>query len=344
MSERHPPHPRVARWDLDKTYLRTEFDTLRDLVRTALERPDEKRSVPGASAVLRELAGAGARIHILSGSPRQMRSALSRKLALDGVRFDQLTLKPNLQNLLRLRFRSVRDQLGYKLPALLEAHLEEQRGRESGVAEEVLVGDDAEADAFVYALYGDLLLGRIRTDELHRVLRAGQLYEDQVERILALSTALPQAAAAPPILIHLDRQSPPSRFDGYGARVVPFYNYFQAAVALLEWGWLGADAVLRVGGEFMVRHRFDPDALARSWLDLVRRGHSRASALPLVEAAAEQAGDGDEAEGMRQVARRTREALADVAPRQLAENPTVDYTALAERHRGGRNRPALRPR
>ena len=26
--------PFIARWDLDKTYLRTEFDTLRDLVRT----------------------------------------------------------------------------------------------------------------------------------------------------------------------------------------------------------------------------------------------------------------------------------------------------------------------
>ena len=27
----------VARWDLDKTYLRTDFDTVRDLVRTAVE-------------------------------------------------------------------------------------------------------------------------------------------------------------------------------------------------------------------------------------------------------------------------------------------------------------------
>ena len=32
----------IARWDLDKTYLRTEFDSLRDLVKTALERPDQK--------------------------------------------------------------------------------------------------------------------------------------------------------------------------------------------------------------------------------------------------------------------------------------------------------------
>ncbi len=111
----------VARWDLDKTYLRTEFDTVRDLVRTAVERPDRKRSVPGAAALLRELRKAGARVHILSGSPRQMRGRLVEKLAIDRVRYDELTLKPNLSNALRLRFRAMRDQLGYKLPNLLDA-------------------------------------------------------------------------------------------------------------------------------------------------------------------------------------------------------------------------------
>ena len=43
----------VARWDLDKTYLRTDFDTVRDLVRTAIERPDQKRTVPGAATLMR---------------------------------------------------------------------------------------------------------------------------------------------------------------------------------------------------------------------------------------------------------------------------------------------------
>ena len=69
----------VARWDLDKTYLRTEFDTFSDLLRTAVERPDRKRSVPGAAALLREIGKSGARIHILSGSPRQMRGFCSAR-------------------------------------------------------------------------------------------------------------------------------------------------------------------------------------------------------------------------------------------------------------------------
>ena len=107
----------IARWDLDKTYLRTDFDTLRDLVKTALERADQKRTNPGASTLLRETVRAGIRVHILSGSPEQMRRRLEDKLRLDGIHWDSFTLKPNLTNLLRFRFRAMRDQLGLNLSA-----------------------------------------------------------------------------------------------------------------------------------------------------------------------------------------------------------------------------------
>ena len=40
-----------------------------------------------------------------------------------------------------------------------------------------------------------------------------------------------------------------------------------------EDGRLGADGVLRVAVELVTDHRFDGDALARSYLDLARRGH-----------------------------------------------------------------------
>src|SRR5512146_2751574 len=95
---------RVFRWDLDKTYLRTEFDRLWDLLRSVVERPSDKRAVPGAPALMRALRAAGGDAHfiaILSGSPRQMRRVLEAKLALDGVVPDEFVLKPNLENLLR---------------------------------------------------------------------------------------------------------------------------------------------------------------------------------------------------------------------------------------------------
>jgi hypothetical protein len=276
--EHETPVPRhIARWDLDKTYLRTEFDTLRDLVKTALERPDEKRTNPGASTLLREMVRAGISVHILSGSPEQMRRRLEDKLRLDGIQWDSFTLKPNLQNLLRFRFRAVKDQLGFKLPALLQARLlaTPLAPGETGVRHETLFGDDAEADAFVYSLYADVLAGRVDEDLLVSVCERGRVYSDVLEALVDSSRQIERVDAVERVLIHLERQSPPDAFRVYGKRVVPFYNYLQAAFVVHEDGRLPADAVLRVAVELVVHHRFDGDALARSYLDLARRGHLR---------------------------------------------------------------------
>jgi hypothetical protein len=277
----------VARWDLDKTYLRTDFDTLRDIVRTALERPDQKRTVPGAGALLRELGRANVETHILSGSPEQLRSRLEAKLRLDGARWASLTLKPNLQNMLRLRFRAVRGQLGYKLPALLwrRAELADPRDAQGGLVREVLLGDDAEADAFVYSLYADVCRGVVEAGELADILRLGGAYEDSVREAVRFASYFDRGEVVERILIHLDRQSSPSDFKPFGARVVPFYNYLQAAFVLHEDGRIPAIAVLRVALDLLVSHNFEPEALARSYSDLQRRGHLTGAGLPDLDAA-----------------------------------------------------------
>src|SRR3954466_9743795 len=264
----------IARWDLDKTYLRTDFDTVRDLVRTAIERPDQKRTVPGAAPLLRELGRAGVEIHILSGSPEQLRSRLEQKLRLDGARWASLTLKPNLENLIRLRFRALRGQLGYKLPALLRRRCEAVRQRDDAgeLVHEVLLGDDAEADAFVYSLYADVCLGKVDMLTLAEVMRRGEAYEDTIADALRFAGYVQKGPVVERILIHLDRQSSPSDFRLFGDRVVPFYNYLQAAFVLHEDNRIPARAVLRVAQDLVVAHNFDSAALARSYLDLSRRG------------------------------------------------------------------------
>lgn len=274
--------PFIARWDLDKTYLRTEFDTLRDLVRTALEKPAEKRTVPGAASLLRELSSAGAQIHILSGSPRQMRSRIEEKLRLDGARFDSLTLKPNLENMLRLRLRALRDQLGYKLPALLSsrAALRTPRTQTGALVPEVLLGDDAEADAFVYSLYADIVAGRVDDAQLAEIMRRGRTYEDTAAEALRCARLIDKGECVDRILIHLDRQSRPSKFARYGGRVVPFYNYLQAAFVLAEDGHIRPASVARVAVELVIDHRFDGEGLARSYVELRRRGHVRGDLGP----------------------------------------------------------------
>ncbi len=279
----------IYRWDLDKTYLRTDFDTLRALLRTALEGAAAKRTVPGAATLLRELrrpwdVGIGAsRICFISGSPRQMRRVLTEKLRLDGVEFDEFILKPNLRNMLTGRFRALREQVGYKLPALLAG-----RSGVPSITREVCFGDDAESDAFIYSLYGDLLARRVARPLLEEILRRAGTYPNDAARTVALFEGLSAAAPAQNsdivarIFIHLDRRSPLLRFDRYGGRLVPIYNYFQAALVLHQDERLPADAVLRIAIEMVERHDYSFEALRNSTKDLLRRGRlSVASARQL---------------------------------------------------------------
>ncbi|ACY16542.1 hypothetical protein [Haliangium ochraceum] len=258
----------VVRLDLDKTYLRSEFDTLRDLVKSAFEPAAKKQAYPGATAMLRALRqNEGYRICILSGSPTQMRGVLSAKLALDGIEYDEFVLKNNLRNLRRGRLRAVRAQIPYKLPTLLES-----RVNQGAVAPETLFGDDAEADAIVYSIYGDLLAGNIPEDELERILRAARAYDDDIERTLGLAKRLVKQDSVQRILIHLDQRSPTALFSRFGARLVPIYNYFQAALLLYADGHLGARQVFFVARDMLRSAEFSIHTLANSLQDLLRRG------------------------------------------------------------------------
>src|SRR5580765_3915955 len=199
------PPRHTFRWDLDKTYLRTEFDSLKDLAKSAIENAADKQAYPGATALLRALNQDGHRICIVSGSPTQMRQVLAAKLALDGIEYSEFVLKNNLKNLLRGRFRALRAQIPYKLPAMLQSRL-------GATAElETLFGDDAEADAIIYCLYADLIGGRVSMSDLERVLVASRAYEDDADKIMALARGVPRGEVQR-IFIHLDRRSPPLGF------------------------------------------------------------------------------------------------------------------------------------
>ncbi len=265
----------VYRWDLDKTYLRTEFDTLRDLVRTAFEPASRKRAYPGAGTLLREIRATDpAAIFILSGSPEQMRSVLEAKLRLDGIRWDGFTLKPSLRNLVRGKFRFLRDQLSYKLTALLRS-----RTNVSPETDEVLFGDDAEGDAFIYSLYADIAAGRVSQELLMKVAEAADVYPEDIPELVRIAARVPRGDTVRRIFIHLERVSSTAGFSDFGRRVCPFYNYFQPALVLLEDGALDAQAVLRVGADLVVAHTFNPEVLVASFDDLRRRGYLSKSAV-----------------------------------------------------------------
>ncbi len=277
----------VFRWDLDKTYLRTEFDSLKDLYKSAVETAADKKAFPGATALLRALKQDGHRICIVSGSPTQMRQVLAAKLALDGIYWDEFVLKNNLKNILRGRFRALRAQIPYKLPAMLQSRI-------GATAEhETLFGDDAEADAIIYCLYADIVAGTVSLQDLERVLTASRAYEDDTARILDLARRVPKGPAVQRMFIHLDRRSPPLGFRRFGPRLVPVFNYFQAALVLYQDKVLSARQVIFVALEMLDSKQYELGHLATSVQDVIRRGRiTREVALQLTAEASEAATSG----------------------------------------------------
>lgn len=239
------PGVRVYRWDLDKTYLLTEFDRLRDLWRIATEPATAKRSVPGAAPLLRGLGSLdrkpAARIYMLSGSPVQMRPVLEEKLRLDGVRVDTLVLKDSLGNLRRGRLRAIRGQFGYKLPSLLRARVGLGRA-----VRETCFGDDAEVDALVYSLYADVIAGRVAPDELARVLDAAGAYPDAIAEALDALRRVGQADVVDRIFIRRARGRPESAFAPLGTRVFAVTSWLEAAIVLHGAGELDVGSVEHV--------------------------------------------------------------------------------------------------
>jgi hypothetical protein len=340
------PAPRhVFRWDLDKTYLRTEFDSFGDLVKSAIETAADKQAFPGAPSLLRALHQDDHRICIVSGSPTQMRQVLAAKLALDGIEYDEFVLKNNLKNILRWRFRSLRAQIPYKLPAMLRSRLG------ATAPSETLFGDDAEADAIVYCLYADIVADRVSLADLERVLIAARTYDDDAAAILDLAKRVPRGEVVRRMFIHLDRRSPPMGFRRFGPRLVPVFNYFQTALILFGDGVLSARQVLFVALEMLDSGQFERSTLANSMQDLMRRGRmTRDTGLRLVAEANDAAASGalsgrDDLPPFEQIAEEFRERIRELGTPELVpwDVHQLDYVRLVDeehekrrerRHRG----------
>lgn len=259
----------LYRWDLDKTYLQTDFDSAWALIKTFFQRPADKENVPGSDVLIRALrrdSVGSAGIFFLSGSPKQMRRVLQEKLRLDGVYCEQIELKDNLRNLLKGRFRAIKEQIGFKLPALLSA-----RVRISTETTETLFGDDAERDAFVYSLYADLVAGKIGPHILEQILDLAKIFPDSRSLIYDGLDGIETTPCVERIFIHLNRLSPPIQFEDYGRRLVPIYNYLQASIVLMLDQRLTSHSVWSIAEHFSAEHEYSKKSHIRSLQDLLRR-------------------------------------------------------------------------
>ncbi|MBL4849306.1 MAG: hypothetical protein JKY65_27585 [Planctomycetes bacterium] len=173
-------------WDIDNTYLITEYEGIRDLIRIRFEEAIDKKPVPGAVSLLtgiRRHATEEQRppIHFVSASPHAMRETLERRMLLDGVVHDGIAFR----DFSKLRY--LRDIFGYKIAALLTLRLEQPRG-----LRECLFGDDREHDPWVYSIYTRICAGTLRGKPLYRALRDHGLRRSSSRYGVALAADLPE--------------------------------------------------------------------------------------------------------------------------------------------------------
>lgn len=263
--------PDVLVWDLDRTYLRTEFESLRDLIRTALQKAKDKVAYPGASALMRALRttpdGSKRPIFFVSASPPQIRKVVQEKFALDGVEVDGVYFKDNIRNVRPSRLKRIREQTGYKLLALLDL-----RRRLPPGATITCFGDDMESDALIYSLFAEIEERWIKGPALVEFLAKQGVFHDEAVRIAWRARRMPKGKSVRRILINSHGKDDPRYFRRFGRRVTATRNYFQTAVICAADGAIGAEGVASVGQELIDAKFANPYDHAGAVMDLLDRG------------------------------------------------------------------------
>ena len=261
-------------WDLDKTYLDTKFESLRGLVRTALEKAFQKKNVPGTASLALALKDYvedkyhynRLAIYFITASPPQLEAKIHEKVQLDGIEPFGIFCKDNMQNLRPKRLWRLTKQVGYKLQALLQMRL---RLKEN--VRQILWGDDSESDAVIYSLYSDICARRREKEELVAILQHFHVVGSQMDTIFDLQSQIPINDPVEKIYINLADDTDSEYYLKFGRRLMPSFNSFQTALDLHQDGRLGFDQLLSVAQDMMVNFEFTRDEFEWSIDDLVRR-------------------------------------------------------------------------
>ncbi len=257
--------------DIDRTYLMTRFSSLKGMARIPFERAEDKQDIEGMARLFREIRNGPAEatrdtpLYFVSASPRQLRPVIERKMELDGIGFDGTTFKDWGMVAARMRWHRLKEQVGFKLTALLANRAALPPG-----AEEYLLGDDLENDPLTYCLYADMTAGRIRHDDVPRILGLCGVLPGDAAAIAREVRHLQRGRGVKRALIRLERHEEPEAFLDFAPGVVPCTGAFQMSIALWRLGCISRAGIGRVASE-MAHRNIPPARLSVRLADLVRR-------------------------------------------------------------------------
>ncbi|MEX1363710.1 MAG: phosphatase domain-containing protein [Nannocystaceae bacterium] len=257
--------------DIDRTYLATHFSSMKGLARIPFERAADKEDIAGMARLFREIRrGPGAQrrdtpLSFVSASPAQLRPVIERKMMLDGIGFDGTTFKNWSRIVRRMRLRRLKEQIGFKLTALLSGRAALPVG-----AIENLMGDDLETDPVAFAMYADILAGRLPVHDLLRILQLNGVYEGDARAIVRMRRELSPGRGVRRAYIRMERHADPEVFKEFGPGIVGCRGAFQMAAALMHEGSISIEGVIRVA-EDLLQRGLPPQELLDRMRDLCRR-------------------------------------------------------------------------
>ncbi len=274
-------------WDVDKTYLDTDFKSLLGLLRIPLEMAIDKTIIPGTAATLRECRrGAGERpehtpIFFVSASPPQLAGVIRKKMLLDGLQPDGFLFKDQLTLALRGRFRELKFQVEYKLTAhwSLVAELPPS-------ARLVVVGDDWESDAQVFHMLDASLSGRLTGPKLASALEDAGVRHASIWPMVELAKKAVGRAQVALACVILTRGRDPSFVEPYRPPVHAARESLQASALFANAGLISAGGVARVAWRLRADWGWSTDQVDASLLDASERGLVSRELLTQIRAAA----------------------------------------------------------
>jgi hypothetical protein len=249
------------------------------MLRTAFQKASDKIAYPGVSALLRALragpegtlvAGtplsAPRPIYFISASPPQIGKVIREKFRLDGVEVDGVYFKDNLRNMRPSRVGRLREQVGYKLLALLDLRMRIPAG-----ATMTCFGDDAESDALIYSLFAELTDRWMKGRPLVEFLVKQGVFHDEAVRIAWRARKIPASRRVSRVFIHMHADQDPRYWRRFGTKVTANRNYFQTGFVCFADGRISAEGLASVGEEILRTKTVNPYDLAGGILDLLER-------------------------------------------------------------------------
>ncbi len=244
----------VLFWDIDKTYLNTHFSTWQGLAGIPFESAVDKQPIAGSVPLLQALRHGPdphsrlTPLYFVSASPPQLRKVLQRRMVLDGIDFDGLSFKDQLRLIRRAKFRSVGNHVAYKIGALLEYM--QELPEDSPL---YFFGDDAEHDADILALFGQICSGEKRGKKLQAALQKRRVRAKDAEIIDEITSSLPYRPRLQQIYIHRIRGRKIESLAADLRLVVATDNFFQQALHLLTNKMLTTKGALDVGLDLLAK-------------------------------------------------------------------------------------------